>query len=105
MLKDLGEQYDGDVYVPMTLVKKDSFDRINEPLKQAGIPMKHILLESTYEIVHDRILARGEKEDCWCMQNISLCLENQAAFENVIRIRSTGRSVDELAEEVLRLLG
>ena len=67
--------------------------------------MKHILLESTYEIVHDRILARGEKEDCWSMQNISLCLENQAAFENVIRIRSTGRSVDELAEEVLRLLG
>lgn len=105
LLADLAGRYDGDVYVPMTLVLPDSFEKMARPLRAQGIPVRHVLLESSYEVLHDRILARGEEEDCWCMQQIDLCLQNQRTFEDVIRIPSLGRSPQELAREVRQAAG
>ena len=100
LLADIASRFDGDIYVPMTLVFADSFEKIERPLKARKICIKHILLESSKQIIHDRILARGEEEDCWCMRHIDLCLEQQRDFENVIRIASYGKSVSELAVDV-----
>lgn len=100
LLTQIAGQYNGDIYVPMTLVMPDSFEKIEAPLKKQGLPILHILLESSREIIHDRILARGETEDCWCMRHIDLCLDRQKAFENVIRIKSYGKSAAELAQDV-----
>ncbi len=100
LLRDISGRYGGTVYVPMTLVYPDSFEKIAGPLREGGADVRHILLESSYEIVHDRILARGEEEGCWCMEHIGLCLERQSRFENVIRIPSFGQSVSELAAQV-----
>lgn len=100
LLTDIVSRYDGDIYVPMTLVYADSFEKIERLLKERGICVRHILLESSHQIIHDRILARGETKDCWCMRHIDLCLNQQRDFENVIRIESYGKSVSELAVEV-----
>lgn len=100
LLADIAHRYDGDIYVPMTLVFSDSFEKIERPLKERNIRISHILLESSRQIVHDRILARGEDEDCWCMRHIDLCLKQQNDFGNVIRIASHGKSVSELAMDV-----
>lgn len=105
LLKDISERYDGLIYVPMTLALPDSFEKIARPLRQGGISVRHILLESSFEIIHDRILARGEEEGCWCMRHIDFCLERQRNFENVIRIRSLGANVGELAGLVRKELG
>lgn len=104
LLVDLSRRCDGTIYVPMTLTKPDSFEKIAGPLRENGIRARHILLESTYEVIHDRILARGEEENCWCMENIGLCLERQRDFEDVIRLRSVDKSVGELARELLAAL-
>lgn len=103
LLADIAGRFDGDIYVPMTLVFADSFEKIERPLKEKNICVKHILLESSRQMIHDRILSRGEEEDCWCMRHIDLCLKQQINFENVIRIASYGKSVSELAIEVLRM--
>ena len=100
LLADIASGYDGDIYVPMTLVFADSFEKIERPLKERNVCVKHILLESSSQIIHDRILARGEEEDCWCMRHINLCLKQQRNFKNVIRIESYGKSVSELAADV-----
>lgn len=100
LLGDIAARYQGTVYVPMTLTEPDSFEKIARPLREQGVCIEHILLESDYGTVRERILARGEEEDCWCMQNIGLCLERQRGFEDVIRVASVGKSVDELAAEV-----
>ena len=83
----------------MTLVYKDSFDKIKKPLEKDNINIKHILLESTYDIVRKRIISRGESEDSWCIKNINLCLKNQREFKDVIRIKSTKKTIDELVNE------
>lgn len=101
LLADIAERFHGSIYVPMTLVERDSFGKIAQPLLDAGIDVKHILLTSRYDVIHDRILKRGEDEDCWCMRNIRLCLEKQAGFSDVVRVASAGRPVEELAAEIL----
>lgn len=103
LLKEITHKFDGDIYIPMTLVYEDSFNKIEKLLKKSNIEIKHILLESTYEVVKERILKRGESEDCWCIMNIGLCIENQSKFNNVVRIKSTNKSVNELAQIILKL--
>ncbi len=103
LLKEITKKYNGDIYIPMTLVYKDSFDKIRKPLEKENIKIKHILLESTYDIVKDRIIARGEDENCWCIQNINLCLENQNEFKDVVRIKSINKSINELADIIINL--
>lgn len=87
----------------MTLVYEDSFDKIRIPIEKSNIKIKHILLESNYDTVYNRILERGEDKNCWCIQNINLCLENQAKFTNVIRISSIGETVENLANKILKM--
>lgn len=104
LLLEISKSFLGDIFIPMTLIYPDSFEKAAAPLREYGIDIRHILLESDYETVRGRILERGEDEDCWCIENIGLCLENQAKFKDVIRIKSVGAAAKELAEEVLRLI-
>ena len=105
LLTELTDRFDGVVLVPMTLMRRESFARFAEPLKGQGIEIVHVLLESSKEVIHDRILARGENEDCWCMRHIDDCLSAQQHFEDVIRVQSLGQTADELAKEVVQALG
>ena len=104
LLVEITSKYDGDIYIPMTLVYPDSFSKIKIPLENKKISIKHILLVSDYPTIHKRILNRGEEEDCWCIQNIDLCLENQKEFTDVIRIESINKEVYEIALELEKLL-
>ena len=51
----------------MTLLRKESYGII-EKLNRDGIDTRLVVLEASYQTVHDRILARGEEEGCWCME-------------------------------------
>lgn len=104
LLKAINKQYKGDIYIPMTLVYPDSFDKIANPLREEGITLYHVLLEANYEIIHDRILNRGETEDCWCMQHINMCLTNQHEFKNVRRISTINKTPFDIANKINSLL-
>ena len=64
LLTELNHRFDGAVLVPMTLMRRESFARFAVPLRGRGIEIVHVLLESSKEVIHNRILARGESEDC-----------------------------------------
>lgn len=104
LLKELDAVCGGCVLVPMTLVRQESCISIFETLKRQGIGVKHILLDADNETIHDRILARGEEEGCWCMEQIGKCLDCQAELPCDCRLASAGRSVEELAEQVVHIL-
>lgn len=104
LLLEIADRFDGDVLAPMTLTRPDSFEKIAQKLKAAGHDVRHVLLESDYDTVRSRILARGGEEGCWCMENIPLCLDAQREFQNVLRIPSFEKTPRELAEEVLAAL-
>lgn len=104
LLLEITSKYDGDIYIPMTLVYPDSFAKIKIPLEDKGIKIKHILLVSDYQTIHNRILNRGETENCWCMQNIDLCLNNQKEFVDVIKIESINKDLETLSNELEAML-
>ncbi len=104
LLIEISSNYDGDIYVPMTLVKPESFSKIKIPLEDKGIKVKHILLVADYQTIKKRILKRGEDENCWCIQNIDLCLNNQKEFVDVIRIETINKTVSDIALELKNIL-
>ncbi len=103
LLKDIHEKFRADILVPMTLVRKESYGII-EKLNRDGINTQLVVLEASYMTVHDRILARGEEEGCWCMENIELARSSSAVMPG-IHIRTDGRTVDDLCDSVFAEVG
>lgn len=102
LLKDIHEKFQKDILVPMTLVRKESCGII-EKLRRDGINTQLVVLEASYQTVHDRILARGEKEGCWCMENIELARSGSAVLPG-IHIQTDGRIVEDLCDTVFAQL-
>lgn len=102
LLAELNRTYDGNIFVPMTLKRAGSYGAVIERLRASGVPAAVVMLDADPGTVHDRILRRGEEEDCWCMQQIPGCLEAQRDFPCDLRLDTTGRTVDALAEDVIR---
>lgn len=102
LLKDIHERFRKNILVPMTLVRKESYGIIDK-LNRDGIDTRLVILQASYQTIHDRILARGEEEGCWCMENIELARAGSAALPG-IHIQTDGRTVDELIDFVFSKL-
>lgn len=102
LLKDIHETFHQDIFVPMTLVRKESYG-ILERLIRDGVDTRLVILEASRETVHDRILARGEDEDCWCMRQIDMARDGASALPG-IHIATDGRTVESLVDIVWKEL-
>lgn len=100
LLKDIAARYDGYVLVPMTLLRQKSVDEILSRLAADGIDTRLFILEASPETLHDRILARGEDEDCWCMENREMARDRAAAVRGGIHVQTDGRTVGQVADEI-----
>lgn len=101
LLKDIHNNFDQNILVPMTLVRQNSYDKIIERLIKAGIDTKFIILEATCENIHDRILTRGEDVNCWCMRNIDMSSAGSKSVSGGYHIQTDNKTVEELTEEVI----
>lgn len=101
LLLDIYRKYDGDIIVAMTLLRGSSYFDIIKKLSDNGVAVKYVFLDGDYKTVHDRILARGETEDCWCMQTIELCLEAQRKDGNAEHIDAIHHSPEEIVRLIL----
>jgi deoxyadenosine/deoxycytidine kinase len=63
LLKDISSKYDGDIVVPMTLVRKESYNDIIKKLKDDNTKVGYFFLDGDYKTIHYRILKRGEGEN------------------------------------------
>jgi len=104
LLKDVHDKFEKNILVPMTLVRESSYTNIIKRLLDDGLQVRFIILEASYQSIHDRILARGEDEDCWCMQNIDMASSGAAAVPGGHHVNTDGKTVEELVEEVMVIL-
>lgn len=105
LLRDIHNTFHHNIFVPMTMVRQNSYDKIIQRLLDDGIDTKLIILEGSYQCIHDRILARGEEEGCWCMENIEMSSNSSKTIQNGYHISTDDKSVDELARIVLEYIG
>lgn len=94
LIKDIHGNFHKDVIVPMTLLRQNSY-RIIENLRKDGINTHLVVLEADHQTVHDRILDRGEKEGCWCMENIDFSREGTASLAG-LHVTTDDKTVAEL---------
>ena len=102
LLLDISSKYDGDIIVPMTLIREESYIDIIKKLQDNGISVKYTFLDGDYQTIRDRIISRGEKEDCWCMQNINTCLEIQNNENHAIHINSINQTPEQIVKMILK---
>ena len=101
LLTDVHETFRKDILVPMTLLRSASYESIIRKLRDNGVETHLVVLEASYDSVHDRILARSEEEGCWCMENIALARDGSSTLPG-IHINTDSVTVDELVEIVLK---
>lgn len=101
LLTDIHNSFHKNILVPMTLVRRESYTAIIERLVKSGIETHLIILEASHQIIHDRILARGEDEGCWCMENIEMSRINSRTLPGGIHINTDNISPDKLSDIVL----
>ena len=89
----------------MTLTLPDSYEEIIKKLMDSDIKVKYIILDADHMTVHDRIIARGEEEGCWCMQNIDMCLKALQSDRHAVHIDTCEKSPEQIAEEILTIRG
>ncbi len=104
LLADLHERYGHDILVPMTLLRASSRSSLIDRLEAMGVETRLIVLTASHQTVRNRILARGESEDCWCMQHIDEARQESALMPGAYCIGTDEHSVDEIAQAILDLL-
>lgn len=104
LLKEIDERFNGDVIVPMTLILEASYEEIIQKLAASDVPVLYVILDADQKTIHDRILKRGEAEDCWCMQNINKCLDAFVKDTHAVHIETHGKTPESIADEILAIV-
>ncbi len=105
MLRNIAFHYSGIILVPMTLVCPDYFHEFVTSLRNIGIPVHHFVLAANEKTLRTRLHKRLEGRHSWAAQQIPLCL---TGFENPVfypQIKTDGRSVDAIVEEIASQAG
>ena len=87
--------------MPMTLVLDVSYTEIIQRLTDGGISVGYVILDGDRQTIHDRIIKRGEDEECWCMNNIQTCLDVQCGDMRAEHINTVGSTPGESADEII----
>ncbi len=103
LIEDVHDKFSENIIVPMTLLRPASYDSIIKRLIADGYDARMVILQASRQTVHDRIIARGEDEDCWCMENIELSSQGSSAMDG-LHILTDDKSPEEIADIVMAQL-
>ena len=102
LLKDVCSRYDGDIVVPMTLLKKESYEAIIKRLLDDGIDVRYIYLDADEETLRHRLIDLGrEAPDSWCVRRIPECLAAQREDRFAAHIDTVGKTPEMICDEII----
>jgi len=101
MLLELDKRHDGNVIVPMTIVNQTFYREICDTLLSHGVVIKMFLLCASADVLHERLIRRGERADSWCVAQINRCVHALETFPG-IPIGTNHKDPDDIVQEILR---
>ena len=103
LLSDIFNKYDGDIIVPMTLLKEESYLQIIKRLQDDGISVTYIFLDGDEQTLYHRMVELGREEpDGWCVKHIPICLAVQKKEKYAIHINTIDKTPDEIVDIILK---
>ncbi|GIN72022.1 tunicamycin resistance protein [Bacillus sp. J14TS2] len=103
LLKQLDQEYNGVLIVPMTLTNEQYFDEIIGRLRENGVIVQHFTLKASKSTIKKRLLKRWEGENSWAYQQAEgrlQSLENSLFKEH---IQTDSLSIEEVVKTIARL--
>ena len=61
----------------------------------------YIVLTASRQTIHDRILTRGEDEDCWCIKNLDMAMKLSSEILGGIAVNTDGITAKQVAKYIL----
>ena len=104
MLKYLEKNHDGIIIVPMTIVRKKYYDEVITELRAAGVLLMHIILLANRETLFNRLIARGEETDSWCVEQIDRCVDALNEDIDGIKMDTNNRDVASIVSDIKQLI-
>lgn len=102
LLSDIFNKYDGDIIVPMTLLKEESYLQIIKRLQDDGINVDYVFLDGDEQTLYHRMVELGREEpDGWCVKHIPICLRVQKEERHAIHINTIDKTPEEIVDQIL----
>jgi gluconate kinase len=97
---------DGQLIVPMSIVRDDYFDEIVDGLRSSGVQLRHYTLAATAATLERRLQLRSRhligrvlrRDETWAMQQIDRCVNALAAERYATHIPTDDLTQDEVVE-------
>ena len=103
LLSDIYSKYDGDIIVPMTLLKEESYLQIIKRLQDDGFNVIYIFLDGDEQILYHRMVELGREEsDGWCVKHIPICLNVQKEERHARHINTADKTPEEIVDIILK---
>ncbi|OZU87422.1 tunicamycin resistance protein [Virgibacillus indicus] len=103
LLKQISEEYDGIIIVPMTLTNKDYFYEIISKLTKNGIEVNHFTLSAFKQTIDQRLRRRFEGMNSWAYQQMDERMKSLADPMFMEHIQTDNMSIDEVVETIAEL--
>ncbi len=97
---------DGQLIVPMSIVRDDYFNEIIGGLRSTGVDVRHYALTATPDTLHKRLRGRSAyvigkalgRDDTWAVQQIERCVTALADGRYGTHVPTDDRTPDEVVE-------
>lgn len=100
LLKQIVNEYDGTVIVPMTLTSEAYFEEIIGALRHEGIDVAHVTLIASEETIRKRLRKRLEGKRSWAYQQMRERINKLNAPLFSKHIGTDDKTVDEVVEQI-----
>lgn len=99
--KHLKVQYKTHLIVPMTIRNHSYFTYITQGFEALDTDTYSFCLTASKEMIHNRLLGRGEEPGNWCFQQTDGCLEAYDKKDFGEKIVTENKSIDDVIEIIL----
>ncbi|MBE1553664.1 AAA family ATPase [Sporosarcina limicola] len=105
LLKQITEQFEGTIIVPMTLTDENYFEEIVGRLRANEVEVKHFTLSASEETVQKRLWKRFEGKKSWAYKQMEQRLSSLAKETFKEHIQTDSMSIDEVVEMIAKQAG
>lgn len=102
---EIKKQYGCHLIVPMTLRKVEYFRHFYDGLKSIDSDIYHFCLTASYETIHKRLEARGEKTGSWPFQQTEKCIDAYEIYDFGEYLDTEEMSVEAIGKVILDRTG
>lgn len=100
LLKQVADEYEGIIIVPMTLSNEQYFEEIVGKLKENGVEVKHYTLFASKITIQKRLRKRLEGKNSWAYQQMEKRVSDLSKSLFNEHIQTDSMSIEEVVETI-----